>query len=490
MFRKRLLPLVISALFVAGVPLHAQEVEEASAPSSSASGSGLSEMTEKVKDFFAGLFSSGDSAVQESAPVREAETAQAPSEKESLASDSSPKSLGLSVESDIEVSDADRKAAEAEMAARKAGTLKDDADDYEVSEEDPVNVLKQKADQGNVDAQYYLGKAYAAGKGVRKDQERAVEWYRKAAENGNADAQNNLGAAYANGHGVGKSDEDAAYWWQLSSDNGNAAAQANLGVAYATGRGVRQDISKAVSLWRQAANQDNAQAQYYLGVTYGKDDPRSFPWFKKAAEQDVVKAQMAVGEAYENGIGVVKDEGQAVTWYQKAADRGDAEAQLKLGDCYYYGAGVEKDLAESARLYQKSAEQGNAVAQYNLGVSYWFGSGIAKNYAKAVNLWKLSAQQGNADALLNLGIAYQEGGKGVNKNEAYAYVLFNEAASTNETASEKLQTLENTMSVDEINKAQELSIEDVIGKKKTTDRKNTVQEPEHKTGGIQQRSRR
>ncbi|MGN0918476.1 MAG: tetratricopeptide repeat protein, partial [Oxalobacter sp.] len=207
MFRKRLLPLVISTLFVAGVPLHAQEVEEASASSSSASGPDLPEVAAKVKDFFAGLFSSDDSAVQESVPIREAGTVQAPSGKESVASDSSPKSLGLSVESDIEVSDADRKAAEAEIAAREAGTLKDDTDDYGVSEEDPVNVLKQKADQGYVDAQYYLGKAYATGKGVRKDQERAVEWYRKAAENGNADAQNNLGAAYANGHGVGKSDE-------------------------------------------------------------------------------------------------------------------------------------------------------------------------------------------------------------------------------------------------------------------------------------------
>ena len=138
----------------------------------------------------------------------------------------------------------------------------------------------------------------------------------------------------------------------------------------------------------------------------------------------------------------------------------------------------------------KAADQGNAVAQYNLGVSYWFGSGIAKNYAKAVNFWKLSAQQGNADALLNLGIAYQEGGKGVNKNDAYAYVLFNEAASKNETASEKLQKLESTMSVEEINKAQELSIEDVIGKRKNTDKKATEQEPETRTGGIQQRSRR
>ncbi len=486
MFKKLLLPLIIGSLFAVGTPLHAQDTEEA--PASSSVGSSLSEMAEKAKDFFSGLFSSGDNAVQESAPVREAETASTVSKTGETQSGSGPKSLELSVESDIEVSDADRAAAEAEIAARKVGKIQDDIDDS-VSEDDPVKVLKQKADNGNVDAQYYLGKAYASGKGVKKDQKQAVEWYRKAADNGNADAQNNLGAAYANGNGVEKNDENAAYWWQVAADNGNAAAQANLGVAYATGRGVRQDIFKAVGLWRQAANQDNAPAQYYLGMTYGKDDPRSFQWFKKAAEQDVVKAQTAVGQAYENGVGVTRNEVQAAEWYQKAADQGDAEAQLRLGDCYYYGAGVEKDLAESARLYQKAADQGNAVAQYNLGVSYWFGSGIAKNYAKAVNLWKLSAQQGNADALLNLGIAYQEGGKGVNKNEAYAYVLFNEAAASNDTAREKLQALEGTMSVEEINQAQELSIEAIIGKQKSVDKKETAVSATQ-TGGIQQRSRR
>ena len=102
---------------------------------------------------------------------------------------------------------------------------------------------------------------------------------------------------------------------------------------------------------------------------------------------------------------------------------------------------------------------------WKIGIISWLSKNSSKNYAKAVHLWKLAAQQGNADALLNLGIAYQEGGKGVNKNDAYAYVLFNEAASKNETASEKLQALESSMSVEEINKAQELSIEEVIGKK-------------------------
>lgn len=490
MFRKLLLPMIIGSLFVIASPVHAQE-DDAAPVASRSSGTSLSEMADKAKDFFSGLFSSGNNAVQESAPIREAESNVAVNRKAPEQQAKKPTDLGLSVESDIEVTEEDTAAAEAEMAARDAGELKDDVDGDAASEDDPVKVLKQKADKGSADAQYFLGKAYANGKGVKKDQKQAVEWYRKAAENGHAEAQNNLGAAYANGNGVAKSDEEAAYWWQIAADNGNAAAQANLGVAYATGRGIDENITKAVKLWRSAAEQGNAQAQYYLGVTYGKEDPRSFEWFHLAAEQGVVKAQTAVGEAYENGIGVTKNESEAAEWYQKAADQGDAEAQLRLGDAYYYGAGVYKDLAKSAQLYQKAADQGNAEAQFNLGTSYWFGSGIAKNYAKAISMWKLAAQQGNADAMLNLGIAYQEGGKGVTKNESFAYVLFNEAASTNDDAREKVQALESTMSVEDINKAQEISIEDVIGKRKNAEKEAEKAETQkQEDGGIPQRRRR
>ena len=56
-------------------------------------------------------------------------------------------------------------------------------------------LLYQKlAEQGDADAQYYLGVMYNKGQGLAKDANQAVYWYRKAAEQGNATAQNNLGA--------------------------------------------------------------------------------------------------------------------------------------------------------------------------------------------------------------------------------------------------------------------------------------------------------
>lgn len=61
-------------------------------------------------------------------------------------------------------------------------------------------LFKPLAEQGNAPAQYSLGLMYRNGRGVPKDDQQAVFWYRKAADQGNADAQYNLGIT---GSGLG-----------------------------------------------------------------------------------------------------------------------------------------------------------------------------------------------------------------------------------------------------------------------------------------------
>lgn len=52
---------------------------------------------------------------------------------------------------------------------------------------------KRAAERGNATAQCGLGYMYGTGKGVERDYEEAVKWYRRSAEQGNASAQCNLG---------------------------------------------------------------------------------------------------------------------------------------------------------------------------------------------------------------------------------------------------------------------------------------------------------
>ena len=159
---------------------------------------------------------------------------------------------------------------------------------------------EKASEQGDSDAQNYLGWMYLNGYGVTKDYEKAVEWFRKSAEQGNADGQNNLGFMYYKGYVVTKDYEKAVEWFRKSADQGNAFGQSNLGWMYRNGYGVEQDYGKAVELYRKSANQGNADGQNNLGFMYYK------------------------------GFGVTKDYEKAMDWYKKAADQGNESAKKAL----------------------------------------------------------------------------------------------------------------------------------------------------------------
>ncbi|MCL2076455.1 MAG: sel1 repeat family protein [Betaproteobacteria bacterium] len=67
---------------------------------------------------------------------------------------------------------------------------------------DYAEILTQRAESGDAEAQFYLGVMYESGRVVPQDYRQAVDWYRKAAEQGNADAQSNLVFMYYHGQGV------------------------------------------------------------------------------------------------------------------------------------------------------------------------------------------------------------------------------------------------------------------------------------------------
>jgi len=89
------------------------------------------------------------------------------------------------------------------------------------------------ADQGDPDAQFYLGFINEYGQGVPRNDVEANRWYRKAADQDHALAQFTLGNLYANGEGSPRSDSEAARWYRLAADQGLAGAQFNLGMMYA-----------------------------------------------------------------------------------------------------------------------------------------------------------------------------------------------------------------------------------------------------------------
>jgi TPR repeat protein len=121
--------------------------------------------------------------------------------------------------------------------------------------ETAVRELRPLADDGNVEAQFYMAYMFETGKGLERDDGKAAEYYRKA------------------------------------GDQGHDRAQFNLGLAHERGRGVEQDLAQALEWYLKAANQGFARAQYKVADMYleasgtRRDLMLSYQWFKIAGSQ-------------------------------------------------------------------------------------------------------------------------------------------------------------------------------------------------------------
>lgn len=104
------------------------------------------------------------------------------------------------------------------------GKLAFDARDYEKA----FRLWKKSADEGEAEAQGFIGSMYHNGLGVQKDFKKAMEWYVKAALKGVAQAQFGIGNLYGDGLGVEKDYVQARMWFAISANGGNDLAQFNL----------------------------------------------------------------------------------------------------------------------------------------------------------------------------------------------------------------------------------------------------------------------
>ena len=101
--------------------------------------------------------------------------------------------------------------------------------------------LKERAIEGDAEAQYELGMMYKYGLGVTQDRGEAFYLLIKAAEQGHAMAQDNLGWTAFCGLGVVKDNEEAIKWLKKAAGQGHIAAQHGLGCLYME---VRQETDK------------------------------------------------------------------------------------------------------------------------------------------------------------------------------------------------------------------------------------------------------
>jgi TPR repeat protein len=158
-----------------------------------------------------------------------------------------------------------------------------------------VKALEYAADQGYALASWKLGRMYAEGDGVPRDDLKAFEYFSRIADE-NADE---------------------------APDSPRAGVVASAFVALGT------YFLEGIKNTSVVVNPEKAAELYLYAASYFGDP----------------NAQYSLAQLYLNGSGVERDERQAARWFNLAAEKGHPGAQALLGRMLLNGQGVPRERA-------------------------------------------------------------------------------------------------------------------------------------------------
>ena len=232
-----------------------------------------------------------------------------------------------------------------------------------------LNYIVEKAEQGDADAQYQLGRCYEYGTNeLHEDYATAVQWYRKSATQGHAEALNKLGT-YCFKQGKY---QEALKYYETAATAGSLNARYNMGMLFMNQEYGLYDVDKGLKC------------------------------YQLAAEAGLVNAQFELALCYYNSVGGANYRPHAILWFERAADQGYDEAQFMLGHCYFAGECTEKNYKKAFTYYKMAADQNYAPAQYGLCLCYEKGLGVEKNLSQAIYWCKKADAQDYEKAKLKL----------------------------------------------------------------------------------------
>ena len=237
-------------------------------------------------------------------------------------------------------------------------------------------IAEERVKQNDPQAHTLLGRIYAEGAGVPRDELKAAQWYQKGAELGDTEAMFALGVILASGTAVKKDHDGAAQMFEQAARRGHAFAHYNLALLFLSGQGKPENPYRAAQHLEYAAQKGIPQAQYDLATLY------------------------------QRGYGVEPDAYKAAFWLQKAANKGMPTAQFEYAVVLLRGQGLNKDRPKITEYLISAASSGIAGAQNRLAHLYHAGiPGVSRNPLLAAKWRWLAKQNGIKDKALDAIIA-------------------------------------------------------------------------------------
>ena len=181
-----------------------------------------------------------------------------------------------------------------------------------------------------------MASLYLTGAGVPQDSEESARLLRNAAEAGDQPSRVDLANLVLEGGGAAEDPARIAGWFEKSALLGDLTAAFNLGVCLTKGVGMERNEEQGAA-WLRRAAEGVPEAQFMYGrmLAEGRgvapDLREARVWFTRAADADVLDAQVALAEMMVNGRGGPGSPAAAFELFQKAAAKGHSGAMFALG---------------------------------------------------------------------------------------------------------------------------------------------------------------
>ena len=299
-----------------------------------------------------------------------------------------------------------------------------------------VAEYREKAEKGDVQAQYLLAQCLEKATGCQKNIDDAFMWYEKAAEGGLAEAQNIWGEyLYKKAMCA-----EAVNFYRKAAQQGHKYAARNLAECLEKGAGCQKNLQEALCWYKKAYAQGVKVKQHIEVIEKALEKQALFNKYTEDAKKGVVSAQYALAECLYNGDGCAVNRVQALAWYEKIVGNWSAEDQYILANNFYY-INAKYALKRVVDVYRKAINKDknytiNADMEFactqerdwkgrSVG-EYWYKTAAEGGFAEAQNKYaeilqkrkedeeafkwyKTAAKQGLARAQGNLAECYING---------------------------------------------------------------------------------
>jgi TPR repeat protein len=248
----------------------------------------------------------------------------------------------------------------------------------------------------SLDAQMLIGIIYLNSnnnKSINKNAKLADIWFKKSlgrvrqfAEAGDAPAQNHLGKLLYSGYGVNQNKAEAMVWLRRAAEKNFPDAFYELGlIKWAEAK----DKNLAFEFMQKAASLGNSDSQYIIadsirrGLLPGNIND-AIVFYRQAAEQGAVGAQMDLVWLYEGNMGVQKNLPQAVYWLHKVFEevgRSHYLYEARIDDLIY----SKKDFVELPKSLNNVLNRFVYEEVYNYLIKKASASGKIDTFIEAFN---------------------------------------------------------------------------------------------------------